>query len=50
LREYRYRLSDPDQIEGKIMDVISFQPRKRIIGKNQIRGYIWVDQETKAIA
>ena len=32
------------------MDVISFQPRKRIIGKNQIRGYIWVDQETKAIA
>lgn len=50
LIEYRYRISEPDEIEGKAMNVISFQPRKITNGKNQIRGYIWVDVETKALA
>lgn len=50
LREYRYRISEQEEIEGKTVDVIAFQPRRIVNGKNQIRGYIWVDNQTKAIA
>lgn len=50
LREYRYRISEPEKIDGINVIVIAFQPKKKIEGKQQIKGYLWIDEKTKAIA
>ena len=50
LNEYRYRISDKDTFEGKDMIVISFFPQKRFPNKQQIKGHVWIDQNTKALA
>lgn len=50
LREYRYRVSGMEKIEGKEMFIIAFFPVNRNKLKQKIKGYLWVDQETKAIA
>lgn len=50
LNEYRFRISDKDVVEGKEMIVISFFPQKRLPNKQQIKGKVWIDQKTKALA
>lgn len=51
LNEYRFRISDDDErIEGKEMIVISFFPQKRMPNKQQIKGRVWIDKNTKALA
>jgi hypothetical protein len=50
LNEYRFRISDKDVLEGKEMIVISFFPQKRLSNKQQIKGKVWIDQKTKALA
>lgn len=50
LKEYRYRLSEPEKIEGKTLTVIAFYPSNNKTDKQQIKGYIWVDPTTKAVA
>ncbi len=50
LNEYRYRISDEETLEGKEMIVISFFPQKRISNKQQIKGQVWIDKNTKALA
>lgn len=50
LREYRYRISDEDEIEGEAMFVIAFFPSNRNSSKQKIKGYLWIDKKTKALA
>lgn len=50
LKEYRYRLSPTEKIEGNEMYVISFYPNKRVEGKQQIKGTVWIDKKTKALS
>jgi len=50
LNEYRYRISDRDTLEGNDMVVISFFPQKRFPNKQQIKGHVWIDKNTKALA
>lgn len=50
LKEYRYRIAPEETIEGRPMWVIAFHPNKKSINKHQIKGSIWIDKETKALA
>ncbi len=50
LNEYRYRISDEENYEGKEIIVISFFPQKRIPSKQQIKGNVWIDKKNKAMA
>lgn len=50
LQEYRYRISDEETLEGRDMVVIAFFPQKRVENKQQIKGYLWIDKNTKALA
>jgi hypothetical protein len=50
LNEYRFRISNSDVLEGKEMIVISFFPQKRLPNKQQIKGRVWIDKKTRALA
>lgn len=50
LQEYRYRISEETTLEGRQMIVIAFFPQKRIDSKPQIKGRLWIDKNTKALA
>lgn len=50
LQEYRYRIVEEEKLEGEDMIVIAFFPQKRISNKEQIKGHIWIDKKTKALA
>lgn len=49
LREYRFRILDTESLEGREMTVVSFYPSKIVIGKQQIKGVVWIDKESKAM-
>src|SRR5690606_20732264 len=49
LREYRFRITDEETWEGEKMIVISFYPQKQIASQQQIKGYLWIDKESKAL-
>ena len=49
LREYRFRITDEETWEEKKMIVVSFFPQKQIENQQQIKGYLWIDKESKAL-
>lgn len=49
LREYRYRISSSEKIEGKDVIVVGFFPFKRNNSNQKIKGYLWIDQGSKAL-
>lgn len=50
LQEYRYRIVEEEKLEGRDMIVVAFFPQKRIDNKQQIKGHVWIDKKTKALA
>lgn len=49
LNEYRFRISDYEELEGREMIIVSFFPQKRVQNKQQIKGKVWIDKETFAL-
>lgn len=50
LRAYRYRISSKEQLDGIDVIVISFFPTNRNSKKSKIKGYVWIDKKTYALA
>ncbi|MDX9704987.1 MAG: DUF5686 family protein [Weeksellaceae bacterium] len=49
LKDYRYRISSYEELEGRSMVVIAFFPKTKLEMEKRIKGYVWIDMETKAL-
>lgn len=50
LKEYRYRITGSDKIDGKEVWIISFYPVNTNNIKQKIKGQIWIEKSNKALA